>query len=134
VRFAQVEDALRIDAAIAGLDPGEHGWHIHQNGDCSAADASSAGGHWTPDRDPHGAPTDPAGQHHAGDLGSITAVADGSVDVSRSDPELTLVGEYGVVGHAVIVHLGADDFESQPGGDSGDRIACGVIEWGMGSV
>jgi Cu-Zn family superoxide dismutase len=133
VRFVQVDDALRVDAAVAGLGDGDHGWHIHENGDCSAADASSAGGHWSPDRNPHGAPTDPATQRHAGDLGNLTAASDGTSTVTRSYSELTLVGEYGVVGHSLIVHSGPEDFDSQPGGDAGDRISCGVIEWGTAS-
>jgi Cu-Zn family superoxide dismutase len=107
--------------------------HIHENGDCSSADASSAGAHWSPDDDPHGAPSAPTGQRHAGDLGNLSVGADGNGTITRDIPELTLVGTYGVVGHAVIVHAGADDFTSQPGGDAGDRVACGVIEWGTDS-
>jgi Cu-Zn family superoxide dismutase len=130
VTFAQLEDTLRIEASITGAPAGEHGFHIHETGDCSAPDASSAGGHFSPDADPHGAPTDLPAQHHAGDLGNLKAGPGGTVEVVREDAELSLVGTYGVVGKAVIVHGGADDLVSQPSGDAGDRIACGVIEWG----
>jgi Cu-Zn family superoxide dismutase len=129
VTFAQLEDTLRIEASITGAPAGEHGFHIHETGDCSAPDASSAGGHFSPDTDPHGAPTDSAERHHAGDLGNLSVGPDGAVEAVSEDAELSLIGTYGVVGKAVIVHAGADDFASQPSGDAGDRIACGVIEW-----
>lgn len=130
VVFSELDDGMRIEASVMGLSAGLHGIHIHQNGDCSAADASSAGGHWAPDGNPHGAPTDPPGQHHAGDLGNLSAGADGKAMLVREEPELNLAGEHGVVGHSVIVHAGADDFETQPSGNSGARVACGVIEYG----
>jgi Cu-Zn family superoxide dismutase len=130
VVFSELDNRMRIEASVMGLSEGLHGIHIHQNGDCSAADASSAGGHWAPDGNPHGAPTDPPGQHHAGDLGNLSAGADGKAMLVLEDPELALAGDHGVVGHSVIVHAGADDLKSQPSGNSGQRIACGVIEYG----
>lgn len=130
VTFASVEDRLRIDATVMGIPQGEHGLHLHETGDCSAPDASSAGDHFSPGEDPHGAPTDAPQQHHAGDLGNLTAGPDGTARLTRDDPEMTLIGEYGVVGRAVIVHQRPDDLESQPGGNAGERIACGVIQWG----
>jgi Cu-Zn family superoxide dismutase len=134
VTFAQLDDAMRVEATVMGLSPGPHGLHIHENGDCSAPDGSSAGGHFAPDDDPHGAPTDPPARHHVGDLGNLTADAAGMASLTQDDPELTLVGEYGVVGKAVIVHAGADDLTSQPGGDAGERVACGVIAWGTNAI
>ena len=133
VNFAQLDEALRIEATVSGLTPGEHGLHLHENGDCSAADASSAGGHWSPDDDPHGAPTDHPTEHHAGDLGNLTAGSGGMGNLVQEDAELTLIGEYGVVGRAVVVHRGADDLQSQPAGDAGEPVACGVVEWGTDS-
>ncbi|MGW8370362.1 MAG: superoxide dismutase family protein [Gammaproteobacteria bacterium] len=130
VTFAELDDALRVEATVMGLSKGQHGLHLHEFGDCSAPDASSAGGHFSPDDDPHGAPSDAVARHHAGDLGNLTADADGTAHIAREDSELTLVGEYGVVGRAVVVHRGADDLTSQQSGDSGERVACGVIEWG----
>lgn len=130
VTFAQLDDHMQIEAVVNGLPSGPHGLHLHENGDCSAVDASSAGGHFSPEEDPHGAPSDAPGQHHAGDLGNLTAGANGRGELEIEDPELTLVGEFGVVGKAVIVHAEADDLSSQPSGDAGSRIACGVIEWG----
>lgn len=127
--FVPLKDALRIEVSVTGLSGGRHGLHIHEHGDCSAPDASSAGGHFSPAADPHGAPQDPRRQHHAGDLGNFEADADGAARVRREDSELALIGEYGIVGKAIIVHSRPDDFVSQPGGDAGDRVACGVIEW-----
>jgi Cu-Zn family superoxide dismutase len=125
----QVEDdgtlAIRLD--LKGLDAGIHGFHIHEMGDCSAPDASSAGEHFAPDGDPHGPPEADNDAHHAGDLGNIVADSSGSVVREWTDDELTLEGTYGVVGRAVIVHAQADDLETQPSGQSGDPIACGVI-------
>lgn len=133
VTFAQLDDGLQVDASISGLVEGEHGFHLHENGDCSAPDASSAGGHWSPGEDPHGAPSEPASEHHAGDLGNITAGPGGMANLTREDAELSLAGDYGVVGRAVVIHRGSDDLETQPSGDAGERVACGVIEWGTGA-
>lgn len=132
--FASLTDGLRIEATVSGLSGGSHGLHIHEVGDCSAPDASSAGGHLTPDEDPHGAPSDAPAAHHAGDLGNLTADPGGMAHVIRDDPELAMIGEFGVVGRAIIVHSESDDFRSQPGGDAGERIACGVIQWGTNAV
>ena len=119
---------LRIRGELAGLDAnGEHGFHIHENGDCSAPDASSAGAHFNPHGSAHGKPD--AGAHHAGDMFNVTADAQGA---GRVDALVTGVslrdGDAGdVLGKAIVVHKKADDYVSQPSGDSGDRIACGVI-------
>lgn len=123
--FTALDRGVRIKADIEGLSPGQHGFHIHAQGDCSAPDASSAGGHFNPTDAEHGAPDDET--HHAGDLGNIEADATGRVMLDREFPFLTLSGENGILGKAVVVHAGQDDLESQPAGDSGPRVACGVI-------
>lgn len=126
VRFSSEGDAVRVSGEITGLSPGEHGFHVHENGDCSAADAASAGGHFNPTSHPHAGRD--AGQRHAGDFGNITAGADGRATFSFLDPKITLSGANAIVGRAVIVHAGRDDLTSQPSGDSGARVACGVVE------
>src|SRR5690606_9351713 len=129
VEFTAAEGGgVEIVARIEGMPPGTYGIHIHEVGDCSASDASSAGDHFSPSDDPHGGPYDPAHERHAGDLGNITVDASGEGRKALTVDELRLDGEYGVVGKAVIVHDGEDDLTSQPPGESGDPVACGVIE------
>lgn len=127
VRFYPVEGALMIEVTAMGLEPGSHGFHIHAIGDCSAPDASSAGDHFAPNGNAHGAPEDPSDQRHAGDLGNIEASVTGIAQYQRSSSSLSLTGPDSVIGKAVIIHAGEDDLRTQPSGDSGDRIACGVI-------
>jgi Cu-Zn family superoxide dismutase len=119
---------LRIEATLAGLEPGTHGLHVHELGDCSAPDASSAGEHFALRGQRHGSPSDPPAEHHAGDLGNITANSAGIATKVMSDPQLQLSGELGIVGRALIVHADEDDLRSQPSGEAGDPVACGVIE------
>lgn len=128
VTLQQRGDYLNIAGQIHGLTPGAHGFHLHENADCSAADASSAGGHFAPADNEHGAPTEPAATRHAGDLGNIVADENGvaSVDVVVAGVELNK-GERGVIGRALVVHSGEDDLVSQPAGDAGKRVACGEI-------
>jgi Cu-Zn family superoxide dismutase len=126
ITFAPGPDGVRVTAHIEGLAPGEHGFHLHQNGDCSAADGSSAGDHWNPTQQPHGAPDAPA--HHAGDLGNVTADAKGNAHMERVVSGLRLSGAQSVIGRAVIVHGNADDLSTQPSGNAGPRVACGVVE------
>lgn len=111
---------------ITGLAPGKHGFHIHEKGDCSAPDATSAGAHFNPDNKPHGASD--AAEHHAGDLGNIEADASGAAKIDMHVNGLTLGTEANSAkGKAVIVHAAADDFTTQPTGNAGARQACGVI-------
>jgi Cu-Zn family superoxide dismutase len=126
VTFYEAAKGLRVVAHITGLTPGEHGFHVHEHGDCSAPDASSAGGHFNPTSVPHGAPG--AEQHHIGDLGNVNADAEGHVHLDKVFPFLTVAGENSIVGRGLIVHAGRDDLTSQPTGDAGGRVACGVIE------
>lgn len=127
VTFEEENGSVHITAHITGLQPGEHGFHIHETGDCSAPDASSAGGHFNPTGAPHGGPD--SAEHHAGDLGNITADESGAAHVDVTVDFITLgPGQTSVIGKAVVVHAGADDLESQPSGAAGARVACGVIE------
>ena len=126
VWFEPAGSGVKVKARVTGLTPGTHGFHVHEFGDCSAADFASAGGHFNPMSQPHGAPQ--AAARHVGDLGNIEAGADGVATLEWTDSQLAFDGHHGVVGRAVIVHAKADDLKSQPAGDSGDRIAGGVIE------
>lgn len=119
---------VHITGEITGLKKGDHGFHIHEKGDCSGPDGKTAGDHFAPQAHPHGAPGG-EGPHHAGDFGNIQADAKGKakVDVWSELPLLT-EGEQFVVGRAFIVHDGKDDLTSQPAGNAGARVACGVIE------
>jgi Cu-Zn family superoxide dismutase len=129
VSFTEQGGSVTIEAHLTGVAAGDHGFHVHETGDCSAADYTSAGGHFNPTIAPHGAPSDAA--HHAGDLGNIAISADGSGTLSISSSMLSVApGANSVVGKAVIVHAKADDLKTQPTGDAGGRIGCGVIEAG----
>ena len=124
VTFTKVGDTVQVVADITGLTPGKHGFHIHEFGDCSAADASSAGGHFNPMKKPHGAPD--AAERHAGDLGNLEADSTGKAHLELKDSMLKLSGENCILGRGVIVHEKVDDW-SQPTGNAGGRLACGVI-------
>ena len=125
VKFIRYRHGLRVEAKFGGLSPGLHGFHIHENGDCSAPDAKSAGGHFNPASGHHAGPDEP--HRHLGDLGNLEADAAGNATYSRSFPDLKIDGEFSIIGKSVIVHAKADDFKTQPSGDSGDRVACGII-------
>lgn len=126
VSFTPSGDGLLVRARLSGLKPNaDHGFHVHDKGDCSAPDASSAGGHFNPGGTAHGHYG--MGSHHAGDLPNIKADADGNAAYEARVAMLGLSGANGIVGRAVVVHRDADDYKSQPAGNSGPRIACGVI-------
>ena len=125
VWFEPAPGGVKVKARVSGLAPGTHGFHVHEFGDCSAADFTSAGGHFNPMTQPHGAPKDAA--RHVGDLGNIEAGADGVATLDWTDTQLAFEGHHGIVGRAVIVHAKADDLKTQPTGDAGGRLACGVI-------
>jgi Cu-Zn family superoxide dismutase len=125
VTFTKVADGVKLVADVNGLAPGRHGFHIHEYGDCSAVDATSAGGHFNPLGMPHGAPTD--AKRHLGDLGNLIADSLGQAHYERTDTMLVLNGPNSIIGRAVIVHAGEDDLVSQPTGNAGPRVACGVI-------
>ena len=126
VVFSADKGGVRVVADITGLTPGVHGFHIHDKGDCSAPDATSAGGHFNPGAKPHGAPG--AGEHHSGDLGNITADADGKAHLDAVFSFLMLAGSDSIVGRGLIVHAAPDDLKTQPTGNAGGRVACGVIK------
>ena len=125
VKFIELDKGVRIIANVEGLTPGEHGFHVHEFGDCSAPDAASAGGHFNPTKDLHASPADLP--RHVGDLGNINANSEGKASYDRIDFTVTLSGTHSVIGKSVIVHEKKDDFVSQPTGNAGARLACGVI-------
>jgi len=130
VRFTREGDAVRVSVHLEGLAPGEHGFHIHEFGDCSAPDATSAGGHFNPFGAPHAARD--AAERHVGDLGNVTADDAGKVDTEFVDTRIALPGHIpdkaaSILGRGVIVHAGRDDLETQPSGAAGPRVACGVV-------
>lgn len=127
VLFQKVSGGIRVYGILSGLNPGKHGFHIHEKGDCSAPDASSAGGHFNPEDTPHGAPHHPADKRHVGDLGNALANNNGVAVYSRVDKVISFEGSRSIIGKAVVVHQGEDDLTSQPSGDAGPRVACGVI-------
>lgn len=117
---------VKITVKINGATPGTHGLHLHENGDCSAPDASSAGGHFNPTQSEHGAPM--STPHHAGDLGNISIGKNGKGKLTLTMPGLTVApGANSVVGRSIVFHAATDDLKSQPAGNSGARQACGVI-------
>lgn len=125
ITFTAVSGGVRITAQLTGLPAGEHGFHIHERGDCTASDGTSAGGHYNPAGTPHAGPG--AAQRHVGDLGNITADTQGMATYDRVDRVVRLSGPDAIIGRAVIVHAGRDDLSSQPTGAAGARLACGVI-------
>lgn len=127
VTFTEIDSGVLIVAHITGAPPGTHGFHIHEVGDCSAADFKSAGGHFNPTEMPHGAPTDM--ERHAGDLGNVEVAEDGTVHHEAASSMITVSdGPASIVGRGVILHAKPDDLESQPTGAAGPRLACGVVE------
>lgn len=118
-------EGIQITADVKGLTAGKHGFHIHEYGDCSADDATSAGGHFNPEDKPHAGPE--AEQRHVGDLGNLKADETGNAHYERTDNVIAFDGPHSIVGLAVVVHSGEDDLKSQPTGNAGSRVACGVI-------
>ena len=130
VRFTPADKGVRVRAEITGLEPNsKHGFHIHDKGDLSAPDLMSAGGHFNPAMKKHGGPH--AAEHHAGDLGNLEADDKGKATYDAVAEGITLDdSKTGIIGKSVIVHAKADDLKTDPAGDSGARIAGGVIERG----
>jgi Cu-Zn family superoxide dismutase len=128
VTFTPVGDGVQVHAEITGLTPGKHGFHVHEFGDCSAADAASAGAHFNPTNQPHAGPD--AAARHEGDMGNVEADASGNAKLDYVDNQISLTsGAKSVIGRSVVVHAKPDDLKTQPSGDSGARIACGAIGW-----
>lgn len=126
VAFTEEPGGVHIVVAVSSATPGRHGIHIHEKGDCTAPDFTSAGGHFNPSGAPHACgPTTP---RHAGDLGNISVGADGTGRLELTTKQITLSpGPLSVIGRSVVIHTGADDCVSQPAGDSGKRVACAPI-------
>jgi Cu-Zn family superoxide dismutase len=125
VTFRQVGDEVLVTGMVTHLKPGKHGFHIHDKGDCSSPDAASAGPHFNPANQHHGGPT--TSEHHAGDLGNIEADVSGIVQLNQK-AKLSLTGKDSIVGKSIVVHEGEDDLKTDPAGNSGKRVACGVIK------
>jgi superoxide dismutase, Cu-Zn family len=126
VTFTEVADGVQVRAEISGLTPGTHGFHVHEFGDCSGADANSAGAHFNPTNKPHAGPD--AAERHVGDMGNVQADASGKAKLDYVDHDISLRKDpKSVIGRSVIVHAQRDDLKSQPSGDAGARVACGVI-------
>ncbi|MEP7016299.1 MAG: superoxide dismutase family protein [Verrucomicrobiota bacterium] len=128
VTFTEEADGVKVHAEITGLTPGKHGFHVHEFGDCSAADLTSAGAHFNPTNSPHAGPD--ASERHEGDMGNIEADASGKVTLDYLDHHISITStkdKESVLGRSVIIHAKADDLKTQPAGDAGARIACGVI-------
>lgn len=122
-------NGVHVSGELGGFGPGSsHGFHIHEKGDCSAADASSAGGHFNPAGQPHGRAMQ--GAHHAGDSDNLVADSNGVAKIDTHISGVSLGGGAGndIAGRAFVVHAVADDYMSQPSGNAGARVACGVIK------
>jgi len=126
VEFSQEKDGVRVVVMVEGLTPGKHGFHIHEKGDCSAPDASSAKGHFNPAGHDHGAPSSKV--RHAGDMGNLKADSKGVAKMNYLDKHMVLEGKGSIVGKGIIVHEKEDDLKTQPTGNAGARVACGVIK------
>ena len=126
VTFVQESGGVRVLVNLSGFAPNtEHGFHVHEKGDCSSGDGMSAGGHFNPDGKPHGAQS---AEHHAGDMPSLSADSYGNVNASFVLKGVTVGGGGAdLVGKGLIVHRDPDDFKTQPTGNSGPRLACAVI-------
>ena len=124
--FSGPTGSVKLTLNVSGAPAGDHGVHIHETGDCSAADAMSAGGHWNPAMGTHAAP---GATSHLGDLGNMTVAADGKGSLTLTNPmwEIGTGSAKDVVGKAIVVHGMPDDVMTQPTGNSGGRIGCGVI-------
>jgi Cu-Zn family superoxide dismutase len=130
--LTETSGGIAISGTLAGLPPGEHGFHVHAVGTCEGPSFETAGAHWNPTNRAHGM-NNPAGPH-LGDLPNLTVAADSSVTVQATTPGGTLHGENSMLddnGAALVIHAAADDYKSNPSGNSGNRIACGVVKGGM---
>ena len=122
----QADGSVQVTVDLTGVPPGVHGFHIHDKGDCGD-NGNAAGGHFNPMATAHGAPA--AEPHHAGDFGNVTADASGNVRTTFTTRSVTVAaGATSAVGHAVILHANPDDLQTQPTGNAGGRIACGVVQ------
>ncbi|MGB3606683.1 superoxide dismutase family protein [Psychroserpens sp.] len=129
VVFTQDGDAVTMVALLSGLTEGEHAIHIHEKADCSSSDGKSSGGHWNPTGQPHGKWGADSG-YHKGDIGNFSANDKGQATITKITDEWCIgCGDDSrdILGKAIIVHQGIDDFTSQPSGAAGSRVSCGGI-------
>ena len=129
IKLMESGGKVKMTVEMMGLAPGEHAIHIHENGDCSADDGTSAGGHWNPKGDDHGKWGKDV--FHMGDIGNLVANEKGEVSYEFETDKWCLECDdetKNIIGKSFIVHAGADDFKSQPSGAAGARVACGVIK------
>ena len=116
-----------MTGSVTGLAPNaRHAFHVHEKGDCSSPDFNSAGGHFNPTSQPHGAHG--GGKHHVGDMPELMTDANGTANISFNSSSLKLRGPNSIIGKAVIVHAAPDDVNAQPSGNAGARLVCGVIK------
>ena len=131
VTFAPSDLGMQVTYMLDGLSAGAYGFHVHENGSCADGDdgvpGGAAGGHFNPGDTVHGAPNLPAGRRHMGDLGNVHAVSDQQILGSFNESIASLEGPQSIVGKALMIHAGEDDFTTQPTGNAGPRIGCGVI-------
>lgn len=128
VAFRTVADGVLVAGTVTGLAPNSvHGIHLHENGDCSDM-GKAAGGHFNPVQQQHGNPM--AASSHAGELPNITADAAGVASINFVNPKISLTSgaSNSILNRTLVVHANADDYQSQPAGNSGDRIACAIIQ------
>ena len=128
VSFSEKKGIVTLEAKISGLKPGIHAIHIHEKSDCSAADGSSAGGHWNPTFKKHGKFGE--AEYHKGDIGNFTADENGNGTIKFSTSEWCIGCEdntKNILGKGIIIHQGTDDFVTQPTGNAGARVACSGI-------
>lgn len=122
VTFQHAGPFISIQGSVSGLGKGKHGLHVHEGTSCE-----KPGSHYNPGGTPHGSPDQPANMRHVGDLGNLVASQDGTAQYSRTDALARLDGPRSIVGKVLVVHPGEDDYLSQPSGNSGEPVACGVI-------
>ena len=133
VMFTPAADGVKVHYRITGLTPGKHGFHIHEKGDLSAPDLTSAGGHFNPGMHKHGGPD--GDMRHGGDLGNITADDKGVAEGDVTAMGVTLDdSKTGILGRSIVVHEKGDDMKTDPSGNSGGRIAAGVIKASTGNT
>lgn len=126
ILFQQGVNGVAVRGHLEGLPANStHGFHVHEYGDCSAPDATSAGSHFNPTGMSHGAPEHT--ERHMGDLGNVHTNNEGLVDFELVDNQLAMTGAHSILGRAVVIHAQPDDLTSQPVGNAGARILCGVI-------
>lgn len=139
ITFVPTKVGLEVRYELTGLPAGRHGFHVHEGTSCGPADlpedadtepdpGGAAGGHFNPQSTPHGAPDAAPASRHAGDVGNVEAGADGRASGRVVDALAALEGPNAIVGRAVVVHENPDDLASQPGGNAGGRLACGIVE------